>query len=158
MKKIIDVSDKIGELEIILDKKGMELEIVGIFQTRGSEIKELDIRIIHRAPHTVANTTLKGVAWDTSQLKLSGTIVIEKQAQQTQSFLRENILLLSPKAKAEAIPNLEILANDVKCSHAATISNISEEQVFYLMSRGLTRNKAEEIIVNGFLTLPPSSL
>ncbi len=156
MKKIVDVSNKTGELEIILNKKGMELEIVGRFQTYGSEVKELNIRIVHRAPHTTANTTLKGVAWDTSQLKLSGTIIIEKSAQQTQSFLRENILLLSPEAKAEAIPNLEILANDVKCSHAATISNISEEQVFYLMSRGLTRKKAEEMIVDGFLTSPPS--
>lgn len=153
MKKNIDISDKTGDLEIILDKEGMELEIVGKFQTRGSEIMALNIRIIHRAPHTTASTTLKGVVWDSSQLKLSGTIIIEKLAQQTQSFLRENILLLSPKAKAEAIPNLEILANDVKCSHAATISNISEEQVFYLMSRGLTRKKAEEVIVEGFLHL-----
>lgn len=153
MKKTIDISDKTGELEIVLDKKGMELEIVGRFQTRGIEVKELKVRIVHRAPNTTANTTLKGVVWDASQLKLSGTIVIEKSAQQTQSFLRENILLLSPKAKAGAIPNLEILANDVRCSHAATISNISEEQVFYVMSRGLTRKKAEEIIVDGFLTV-----
>ncbi len=151
MKKTIDVSDKTGELQIVLDKKGMELEIVGRFQTRGIEVKKLNIRIVHRAPNTTANTTLKGVAWDQSQLKLSGTIVIEKSAQQTQSFLRESILLLSQKAKAEAIPNLEILANDVKCSHAATISNVSEDQVFYVMSRGLTRKKAEEIIVDGFL-------
>ena len=153
MKKTIDVSNKTGELEIVLDKEGTDLEIVGRFQTRGIEVKELKIRIVHRASHTSANTVLKGVAWDASQLKLSGTIVIEKSAQQTQSFLRENILLLSPKAKAEAIPNLEILANDVKCSHAATISNISEEQVFYFMSRGLTRKKAEKIIVDGFLTV-----
>lgn len=153
MKKFIDISNKTGELEIVLDKEGMELEIIGRFQTHDIEVRVLNIRIIHRAPHTTANTTLKGVAWDSSQLKLSGIIVIEKSAQQTKSFLRENILLLSPKAKAEAIPNLEILANDVKCSHAATISNISEEQVFYVMSRGLTRKKAEEIIVDGFLTV-----
>lgn len=153
MKKFIDISNKTGELEIVLDKEGTDLEIIGRFQTHGIEVRVLNIRIIHRAPHTTANTTLKGVAWDSSQLKLSGTIVIEKSAQQTKSFLRENILLLSPKARAEAIPNLEILANDVKCSHAATISNISEEQVFYVMSRGLTRKKAEEIIVDGFLTV-----
>ena len=146
MKKTIDISDKTGEFEIILDKKGMELEIVGRFQTRGAEVKELNIRIVHRAPNTTANTTLNGVAWDASKLRLSGTIVIEKLAQQTQSFLRESILLLSPTAKAEAVPNLEILANDVKCSHAATISNISDEQVFYLMSRGISKQQAEELI------------
>jgi Fe-S cluster assembly protein SufD len=152
MKKIVDVSNKSGFLEIILAKEGQELEIVGRFQTHGVEVRELNIRIVHRAPRTTANTTLKGVVWDDSQLKLSGTIVIEKNAQQTKSFLRENVLLLSPNAKAEAIPNLEIEANDVKCSHAATISNISDEEVFYLMSRGISRKEAEELIVEGFLT------
>lgn len=152
--KTIDISGKSGLIEIILDKEGMVVEIVGAFQTTGKMIHELHVRIVHKVPHTSARTTLRGVAFDESQLKLSGTIVIEKQAQQTNSFLKENILLLSPKAKAEAVPNLEIEANDVKCSHAATVSNIPQEHLFYLMSRGLTKKQAEEIIVEGFLNLP----
>ncbi|MBI5151575.1 MAG: SufD family Fe-S cluster assembly protein [Candidatus Pacebacteria bacterium] len=150
MRKI-DVSDKSGLVEIVLDKEGEDVQIFGTFETRENEVRELHVRVIHIAEHTLANTVLKGVAWDSSQLKLSGTIVIQKSAQHTNSFLRENILLLSPTAKAEAIPNLEIEANEVKCSHAATISNIPEEHLFYLMSRGIEKREAEVLVVKGFL-------
>jgi len=151
--KTIDVSDKRGDYDIILDKEGEEVRIVGAFQTHGNESIQLHVKIIHKAPHTSAQTILRGVAWDTSTLKLWGTIIIEKKAQQTNSFLKENVLLMSPTARAEAVPNLEIEANDVKCSHAATISNIPSEHLFYLMSRGITQQKAEKLIVDGFLTL-----
>ncbi len=149
--KTIDLSHKHGEQEVILDKEGMELRIIGMFETREHQILELTLKIIHKAPNTKAETLLRGVARDHSQLKLSGTILIEPTAHNTNSFLREQILLLSPYTKAEAIPNLEIHTDDVKCSHAATISNIPEEHIFYLMSRGLTKQQAEEIIVEGFL-------
>ncbi|HKY73950.1 MAG TPA: SufD family Fe-S cluster assembly protein [Patescibacteria group bacterium] len=154
MKKIVDISGKKGVVEVVLDREGMEVEVVGVFRTKGRERHELSIRIIHKAKRTSAKTVLRGVVEDQSFLKLVGTIVIEKDAQQTNSFLKENVLLLSPDAKAETVPNLEILANDVKCSHAATISQIPEEHLFYLMSRGLTKKQAEQMIVDGFLTIP----
>lgn len=149
--KVINVSDTRGDQEIILDREGMELRIVGAFEARDKEIIELNLRVIHKAPHTHAETLLRGVAWDQSSLRIHGTIIIEKGAQQTNSFLKENILLMSPTARAEAIPNLEIEANDVKCSHAATVSKIPEEHLFYLMSRGLTKKQSEKLIVEGFL-------
>lgn len=151
MKKTIDISDKSGLVEIVLDKEGMEIAVVGMFEVTGKEKKELHVRIIHKVPHTRATTLLKGVAWNSAQLKLSGTIVIEHAASQTSSFLTEKILLLSPTAHAEAVPNLEIYTDDVKCSHAATVSNIPEEHLFYLMSRGISRNEAEKLVVEGFL-------
>jgi len=147
----IDISEKNGMQEIILDKKGMELEIIGNFHVKGTEKKEISLRIVHKVPSTKASVKFHGVVEDSAFLKITGTIVVEKQAQQTQSFLREKILLLSPSAKAEAIPNLEILANDVKCSHAASITKINEDQLFYLMSRGLSQKQAEQEIVKGFL-------
>lgn len=152
--KTIDLSNKSGDQEIILDKEGMELRIVGAFQTHGHDSLELKVKIIHRAAHTSAQTVFRGVAWDNSSLKIYGTIIIEKTAQQTNSFLKENVLLMSPTARAEAVPNLEILANDVKCSHAATISNIPQEHLFYMMSRGLTKKAAEKLIIEGFLSFP----
>lgn len=151
--RTIDVSDKRGNYEIILDKEGDDVRIVGAFQTHGKELVELNLKIVHKVPHTSAQTQIRGVAWDSSTLKLWGTIVIEKKAQQTNSFLKENVLLMSPTARAEAVPNLEIEANDVKCSHAATISNIPDEHLFYLMSRGITKADAERLIVEGFLAL-----
>ena len=152
-KNIIDVSGKSGRQEVILNRAGMEVKIIGAFQLAGNTKHELSLFIVHKAPRTHAETELRGVVEGHASLTLSGTIIIEKKAQKSESFLREKVLLLSPTAKAEAVPNLEILADDVKCSHAATMSNISEEQIFYLMSRGLTRKKAEEMIVEGFLQM-----
>jgi Fe-S cluster assembly protein SufD len=130
---------------------GIELEVVGIYQLSDKEQKELSVTIHHQAPHTRARTTLKGVARDRSFLKLSGRIIIDENCGDTNSFLTEKILLLSDHARAEAIPDLEILSDDVKCSHAATIGQIPAEQLFYLMSRGLSKTQAEDEIVSGFL-------
>jgi len=88
---------------------------------------------------------------DQAQAKIIGTIKVLPGAEKTNSFLAERLLILSDKARAEAVPNLEIEADDVKCSHAATVGKIDEEQMFYLMSRGLPRAQAQDIIVEGFL-------
>lgn len=146
----IEIS-KPGKHVIKLTERGEEVEIIGVFETRDNEKKEVEVIIHHQAPHTLANTTLKGVAKDKSSLKFVGRIIIDPKCGQSNSFLTERILLLSDQAHAEAIPDLEILTDDVKCSHAASISNISEEHLFYLMSRGLSKTQAEELIVEGFL-------
>ncbi|MBU0579358.1 SufD family Fe-S cluster assembly protein [Patescibacteria group bacterium] len=149
-KHVIELK-KPGKHVIELTHEGEEVEIVGIFETKDEELMEVEVIIHHRASSTQATTTLKGVARDKSQLKFKGRIIIDKNCGQSNSFLTERILLLSDQAYGEVTPNLEILTDDVKCSHAATISNISEENLFYLMSRGLSKKKAEELIVDGFL-------
>lgn len=151
MKKFIDISDRRGRVEILLDKEGQEFEIFGSFHTKEHEHIDLSVVVVHKAPHTSANITLKGVCEDSSVLNLSGTIVVRKEAVGTTSFLKENILMLSEKASATATPNLEINTDEVKCSHAATISQIPEEHLFYLMSRGIKREDAKTLIVEGFL-------
>ena len=140
-----------GKHVIKLTQPGEEVEIVGIFETKADQRVEVEVIVHHRAPRTRATTTLKGVARDQSQLKFKGRIIIDPKCNQTSSFLTERILLLSDQARAEAIPDLEILTDDVKCSHAASISHLDEEQLFYLMSRGLSKKQAEKLIVSGFL-------
>jgi Fe-S cluster assembly protein SufD len=114
---------------------------------------DLSVTIIHAAPHTTANTVIKAVVDDEAFAFISGTIIVKPAAQVTNSFLKENVLLLSEKARAEAIPNLEIEANDVKCSHAATVGKVDPEQLFYLQSRGLTPSQAKTAIAQGFLKI-----
>lgn len=140
-----------GEYRVILPQEGSEVEIQGGWLTTGREQVDIKLEIIHRARHTRSQTLLRGVARDQSQITLSGTIIIEPGAQDTNAFLTENILLLSDQARAEAVPNLEIQANEVKCSHAATVARIPEEHLFYLMSRGLTETEAEDLVIEGFL-------
>ena len=148
---VLDVSQWSGVHEVILETAGQEISIVGGYDVRNNDAIMLDLRVIHKAPHTKANIVLKGVLREKAKLNLSGTLVIEKNAQGSQSFLRENILLLSSHAVAEAIPNLEIHTDDVKCSHAATMTAIPQEHLFYLQSRGLSNAVAQDLMIESFL-------
>jgi Fe-S cluster assembly scaffold protein SufB len=148
--KSITISEN-GEYLVELLGEGAEVEIKGAFQTDGKEQLKVVINVVHKAGHTRANTTLRGVARGESSIKFVGRIIIEENCPVVNSFLTEKVLLLSDKARAEAVPELEIESDDVKCSHAATVSNIPEEELFYLMSRGVSRVNAEEMIVEGFL-------
>ena len=141
-----------GKHVITLTKPGDEVEIIGIFETKRDEQVSVEIIIHHCAPRTLAITTLKGVVRDKSQLKFKGKIVIDPNCGQSNSFLTERILLLSDQAYVEAVPDLEIMTDDVKCSHAISISNINPQQLFYLMSRGLCKKQAQDLIIKGFLS------
>jgi Fe-S cluster assembly protein SufD len=143
--------DKPGIYEVQLLTEGAEVSISGIFEAAGTEQKKITVIINHKAAHTRSNTVLKGVARDSAQVSFTGKIIVAEHCPDTNAFLTERILLLSDAAKAEAIPELEILTDDVKCSHAASISHIPEEQLFYLRSRGVSQVEAEQLIVAGFL-------
>ncbi len=151
-KQVINL-DTSGEYTVELLVAGAEAEIAGAFMVDGHDKADVTIIIHHKAPHTRANTTLRGVGRDHGQVRFVGRIIIDENCGDTNSFLTERILLLSDTAKAEAVPDLEIKSDDVKCSHAASISRIPEEHLFYLMSRGIARRQAEELIVEGFLNV-----
>lgn len=140
-----------GQYVVELTEPGAEVEIAGAFQAADQDQVDVEVVVHHKAPHTRANTTLKGVAQDQAKIRFVGRIIIDPECGDTNSFLTERILLLSDNAKAEAVPDLEIKTDDVKCSHAASISRIPEEHLFYLMSRGLSRAQAEALVVSGFL-------
>lgn len=145
------VIDKSGEYVVELVGRGASVEVLGALDVKGNEKMEIEVVVIHKALKTDSDVLIRAVVKDRAKMVLRGLIKIEKGAQKTNAFLKENVLLLSDKAKAEAIPNLEIEADDVKVSHAATVGKIDEEQLFYLMSRGLKRKESEKIIVDGFL-------
>lgn len=142
-----------GDYTVELLGPGAHADVQGVFSAAGKDQVIINLYLIHKAPHTSAQTKLKGVARDQSSVRFFGRIKIEANCPDTQSFLEERILLLSDRAKAEAIPELEILSDDVKCSHAASISRIPAEHLFYLQSRGIQPTQAEELIVEGFLEL-----
>lgn len=145
--------DQPGEYHVELVGSGAHADIQGSFLAQGKDEVEINLYIVHKAPHTSAQTMMKGVALDQARVRFFGRIMIEPGCPDTQSFLEERILLLSDQAKAEAVPELEILSDDVKCSHAASISRIPVEHLFYLQSRGISAKAAEQLIVDGFLEL-----
>ncbi len=105
----------------------------------------------HQAPHTMSDLLFKAALKDDSRMIYTGLIRIAKTAKQTDAYQANHNLLLSQHARAETIPMLEILADDVRCKHGATIGPVDEEQLFYLMSRGIPRDLAERLIVMGFV-------
>jgi Fe-S cluster assembly protein SufD len=131
-------------------KPGLNGEIIALFRLK--EGQDLDLTTIanHLAPHTQCKTTVRGVLEDKSSANYVGKIIINKEAQQTVSYLEDNVLLVGENIKNESRPILEIEADDVKASHGATTGRISPEEIYYLQTRGLSKNEAEKVIVEGF--------
>jgi Fe-S cluster assembly protein SufD len=105
----------------------------------------------HLAPNTASDLLYKGALDDASRSVFRGVIRVHPRAQKTDAYQTNRNLLLSDHARADSLPNLEIQADDVKCSHGATVGQLDEESRFYLMSRGLSREQAERLVVMGFL-------
>jgi FeS assembly protein SufD len=129
---------------------GSAAELVGLFFTDGDQRYIINSLSDHAALSTNAETMVKGVLTDRSRVEFDGMIRVRPKAQQTASFLSAHGLLLSKQARGEFIPGLEIAANEVSASHGATSGQIDEEQLFYLMVRGIPRPEAERIVVQGF--------
>lgn len=149
--RVIELTES-GDYIVELAGSGAEVEIVSRQSLAEFEKFQISVVIKHTAGRTRATTKLLGVANDSAYLKIAGKIIIEEDCKDCESFLTERVLLLSPKAHAEVIPDLEIKNNAVRCSHAASISYIPAEQVFYLMSRGLTETEAKAAIAEAFLS------
>lgn len=147
------ILEKPGKYLVELVGPGAEATISGVWDARGADNISVEVVIHHKSPNTLANTVLHGVGRDQAMVRFVGRIIIDPDCGNSNSFLTERVLLLSDEAKAETIPDLEILTDDVKCSHAASISRIPEAQLFYLQSRGIARATAEDMIVEGFLAL-----
>jgi FeS assembly protein SufB len=133
-----------------LSGNGSVTELVGVFFTDKDQRINMYTLADHDAIATNAETMVKGVLTDASRVEFEGMIRVRPHAQQTASFLADHTLLLSDEARSESIPSLEIGANEVSASHGATTGQIDEDQLFYLMVRGIPRDEAERIVVQGF--------
>src|SRR5579864_3571235 len=133
---------------IFLTGKGSSIKFLGLLLGRENKGLKLKITVYHQAESTKSEVIIKSALRDTSSVFFDGLIKIEKGAKGTNAWLAAHILLLSPKARGIAVPNLEILENDIKAGHAATVGRINELEMFYLMSRGIPEEKAKSLIVD----------
>ena len=138
-------------METNLAGQGAEGRVTGAYAPHGRQHVEYDTTQEHAAPHCVSDLAFRGVLADRSSAVWRGMIKVDPGAQQTDAFQECRNLLLTKKAHADAIPGLEILANDVRCTHAAAIAQIDEEQLFYLRARGLGEGVAKRLVIEGFL-------
>ncbi|MGZ4397945.1 MAG: Fe-S cluster assembly protein SufD, partial [Gaiellaceae bacterium] len=133
-----------------LTGEGATSRVTGAYFADGSQHLDYDTFQEHVAPHTTSDFAFKGALRDKATAVWRGMIRVEKDAQKTNAYQENRNLLLSPDTHAVPIPGLEILANDVRCTHGATVGQVDREGLFYLMSRGLPRHDAERLIVRGF--------
>jgi|SRR6185369_5524003 len=136
---------------IKLSERGASIKFVALLLGKETQSLTLKVTVVHQAPETKSNVVIKSALSDSAKVDFDGLVKIEKGAKGTNAWLAAHLLLLSEKAKGRAIPSLEILENDIKAGHATTVGRINDMEMFYLMSRGLKKETAKELIVQGFL-------
>jgi Fe-S cluster assembly protein SufD len=137
-------------IENDLAGSGATSRVTGAYFADGEQHLDYDTLQSHLAPNTTSDFAFKGVLRDKATAVWRGMIKVAKDAQRTNAYQENRNLLLSPDAHADSIPGLEILANDVRCTHGATVSQVNRDELFYCMARGLSKEEAQLLIVRGF--------
>lgn len=149
----VTVGARVGRitLGIDLNDEGGHGEAFGIMLVDGKRVADLHSRIAHNAPACTSNQFQKNIAGDAGRVIFSGRILVKQIAQETDSEQLCRSMLLSNKARIDAMPVLEIEADQVKCTHGATVSDLSQEELFYLLTRGISEAKAQELLLASFV-------
>jgi Fe-S cluster assembly protein SufD len=129
-----------------------ELKVTGLVEAAGESTPRLITEVIHHSGNTRAETLIRTLSQDRALPHYEGMIKIEEGAQNCESYLNHHSLLLGEEAASYTRPSLEIGANEVKCSHAATVRTITDADLFYLRSRGIMKEQAKEVLVAAFLS------
>lgn len=137
-------------IEVQLAEEESRVELFGLCKLQKTQENHIHALIEHVAPNAFSRQHFKSVVEDASRFSFEGKIYVHPEAQKTQSYQLNNNLILSDEASANAKPNLEIFADDVKASHGATFGRLNEEELFYLQSRGLDPIDARKWLIQGF--------
>lgn len=149
-KYVVYFSNISGTISCRIEAEKVELYLVGLYDMKKKEKYVVHTEQIHISPHSFSDLFVLSVAQGSSSLAFSGLIRIEKNAQQSHAYQKNQNLILSNDAFVDSRPILEILANDVFCTHGSTSGPISKDQLQYLQMRGLSLKEAEEVSVEGF--------
>lgn len=138
-------------LEVVLAGENASVEVVGLVMGKGTDEKLIEANIVHAAVNTKSNVNVRAVLRGKSQFSFRGNVKIEKGAKGSDAYLRSDVLIFDDAKMGDDTPALEILEKNVKAGHAATVGKVDESMLFYLMSRGLSRKNAENMLINGFI-------
>ena len=139
-----------ADVQCRLRAPGSHVDMLGLYIADGTQHFDHQTLQDHIAPHASSNLLFKGALNDSGRSVFRGLIRVHPKAQRTDAYQTNRNLILSDKARADSLPNLEIQADDVRCSHAATVGQLDEEEVFYLLSRGIPKTEAVRLVVFGF--------
>ena len=138
-------------LDVTLAGEGAEANIYGAYVCGGEEKVKIGVNMHHDVPHCNSRQLFKGIAGGNSRVDFYGKIIVAPDAQRTEAYQENHNILLSDDARVDTKPQLEIYADDVKCSHGATIGRLNEEEQFYMRSRGITLEDAKVLQMISFL-------
>lgn len=139
------------KIDVELVGEGAEANIYGAYVCGSDEKVKMAVDMHHKVPHCNSRQLFKGIAGGESRVDFYGKIIVAQDAQRTEAYQENHNLLLSDKAKVDTKPQLEIYADDVKCSHGATIGRLNEEEQFYMRSRGITLEDAKLLQMISFI-------
>ena len=139
------------KLDVRLAGEGAEANIYGAYVCGGEERVKIAVDMHHDLPHCNSRQLFKGIAGGTSKVDFYGKIIVAQDAQRTEAYQENHNLLITDGAKVDTKPQLEIYADDVKCSHGATIGRLNEEEQFYMRSRGITLEDAKVLQMISFI-------
>lgn len=140
-----------NNLEIELNGSNTETHLLGLYLVGGQQLTDNHTAIHHKFPHCESNEVYKGVLLENGKAVFNGKVFVERPAQKTNAFQQNNNLLLSDHAQVFAKPQLEIFADDVKCSHGCTVGQFDPESLFYLQARGISQESARKLLVEAFM-------
>ena len=140
------------EVSVDLVGEGAEADLKGLYLCGGDERVNFRILMHHRAPGCVSHQLFNGIAAGSSKVTFEGRIVVAPDAQQTEAYQENHNIVLSDDAHVETTPQLEIYADDVKCSHGATVGRLDEDAQFYMRSRGIPEQEARVLQMLSFLS------
>lgn len=140
-----------GKFSFDIKASDVTLEIYGLFVGKKNDLFKVETIQRHLAPNSKSNLLIKGVFYDQSKFIYQGLIRIEKEAQKSHAYQKNKNLIMSENSFVDSRPFLEILANDVYCTHGSTTGKLNPEDLFYLRTRGLSQTLAKNVLVNGFI-------
>lgn len=140
-----------NNLEVRLRATATETHLYGLYMVAGNQLTDNHTSIEHAHPDCQSNEMYKGVLMDNGKAVFNGKVFVKREAQKTNAFQQNNNLLLSEKAQIYAKPQLEIFADDVKCSHGCTVGQFDNDSLFYLQSRGISEDAGRKMLVEAFM-------
>ena len=139
------------KLDVRLAGEGAEANIYGAYVCGGEERVKISVDMHHDLPHCNSRQLFKGIVGGTSRVDFYGKIIVAQDAQRTEAYQENHNILLTDGAKVDTKPQLEIYADDVKCSHGATIGRLNEDEQFYMRSRGISLEDAKVLQMISFI-------
>jgi Fe-S cluster assembly protein SufD len=139
-----------NNIQTFLDGRGAHADLMGLYLMDNEQHVDNQIRVMHNQPHCTSNELFKGILDDQATAVFNGYIYVARDAQKTNAYQNNRNILLKPTAVVDTMPFLEIYADDVKCSHGATIGQLDEDAMFYLRSRGISKTNARLLLMYAF--------